>query len=444
MPARDTIFALSSAPGRAGVAVLRVSGPGAGEALAALAGRIPRPREAALATLKNGEGEILDRALVLWFPAPASFTGEDVAEFQIHGGRAVVEGVLAALAALPGLRLAEAGEFTRRAVENGKFDLTGAEALIDLIDAETPAQRRQALGQYDGALAALYDGWRARLLRALAWAEVGIDFADEELPDDAGEVARAEAAEILKEIHAHLDDAHRGELVREGLYLTVIGQPNSGKSTLVNALARREVAIVSESAGTTRDVIEVRLDLGGYAVTLADTAGLREATEAVGAVEAEGVRRALARAEAADLVVLVLDGSAAEPFAGIPDSAVAKASLVVWNKADLGFPVAREGLALSARTGQGLPELIAALTALVKERLAGANEAPLLTRARHREALEAAAAGLARALETPDAAAPELAAEDLRLALRALGRITGRVDVEELLDVVFRDFCIGK
>ncbi len=443
MPARDTIFALSSAPGRAGVAVLRVSGPGAGGALAALAGRIPRPREAALATLKNGEGEILDRALVLWFPAPASFTGEDVAEFQVHGGRAVVEGVLAALAAL-GLRVAEAGEFTRRAVENGKFDLTGAEALIDLIDAETPAQRRQALGQYDGALAALYDGWRARLLRALAWAEASIDFSDEELPADTADIARDEAAEILKEIRVHLDDAHRGELVREGLYLTVIGKPNSGKSTLVNALARREVAIVSESAGTTRDVIEVRLDLGGYAVTLADTAGLREATEAVGAVEAEGVRRALARAEAADFVVLVLDGSAAEPFAGIPDSAVAKASLVVWNKVDLGFPVAREGFALSARTGQGLPELIAALTALVKARLAGANEAPLLTRARHREALEAAAAALARALETPDAAAPELAAEDLRLALRALGRITGRVDVEELLDVVFRDFCIGK
>jgi len=443
MPARDTIFALSSAPGRAGVAVLRVSGPGAGEALAALAGRIPRPREAALATLKNSDGEILDRALVLWFPAPASFTGEDVAEFQVHGGRAVVEGVLAALAAL-GLRVAEAGEFTRRAVENGKFDLTGAEALIDLIDAETPAQRRQALGQYDGALAALYDGWRARLLRALAWAEASIDFSDEELPADTADIARDEAAEIINEIRVHLDDAHRGELVREGLYLTVIGKPNSGKSTLVNALARREVAIVSESAGTTRDVIEVRLDLGGYAVTLADTAGLREATEAVGAVEAEGVRRALARAEAADFVVLVLDGSDAEPFAGIRDSAVAKASLVVWNKVDLGFPVAREGFALSARTGQGLPELIAALTALVKERLAGANEAPLLTRARHREALEAAAAALARALETPDAAAPELAAEDLRLALRALGRITGRVDVEELLDVVFRDFCIGK
>ena len=445
MPGHDTIYALSSAPGRAGVAVLRVSGPRAGGALAALAGKVPRPREATLARLKNGGGETLDRALVLWFPAPASFTGEDVAEFHVHGGRAVVEGVLVALAAL-GLRIAEPGEFTRRAVENGKFDLTGAEALIDLIDAETEAQRRQALRQHEGALAALYDGWRARLLHALAWTEATIDFSDEELPEDAADRARAQAAEMLKEIQVHLDDAHRGELVREGLFITVIGQPNSGKSTLVNALARREVAIVSETAGTTREVIEVRLDLGGYAVTLADTAGLREAAESV---EAEGVRRALARAEAADLVVLVLDGTAADPFAGIPDAARAKASLTVWNKADVGFPVAREGLAISARTGQGLPELIAVLTALAKDRLSTASAAPLLSRARHREALQEAAAALARALDTPDTATPELAApelfsEDLRLALRALGRITGRVDVEELLDVVFRDFCIGK
>jgi tRNA modification GTPase len=446
MPGRDTIFALSSAPGRAGVAVLRASGPGAGGALAALAGKRPRPRQATLATLKNNEGEILDRALVLWFPAPASFTGEDVAEFHVHGGRAVVEGVLAALAAL-GLRAAEPGEFTRRAVEAGKFDLTGAEALIDLIDAETEAQRRQALRQQGGALAVLYDGWRGRLIRALAWAEAAIDFSDEELPEDAADLARTEAAGILEEILSHLDDAHRGELVREGLYLTVIGQPNSGKSTLVNALAKRDVAIVSETAGTTRDVIEVRLDLGGYAVTLADTAGLREATEAVEAVEAEGMRRALARAEAADLVVLVLDGTAAAPFAGIPAEALARAGLTVWNKADVGFAVPREGLAISAKTGEGLPELIAALTALVKARLAspngGTGEAPVLTRARHRAALTEAAGALARAV-SPDQAAPELAAEDMRLALRVIGRITGRVDVEELLEVVFRDFCIGK
>ena len=247
-------------------------------------------------------------------------------------------------------------------------------------------------------------------------------------------------AEILKEIQVHLDDSHRGELVREGLYLTVIGQPNSGKSTLVNALARRDVAIVAETAGTTRDVIEVRMNLGGYAVTVADTAGLRAAAEAV---EAEGVRRALARAEAADIVVLVLDGTATDPLAGIPLEAQEKASLTVWNKADLPFPAPRQGLRISAKTGEGLPALVEALTGLVEDRLAGAGEAPVLTRARHRVALEEAAAALARALQAP-ADAPELIAEDMRLALRALGRITGRVDIEELLDVVFRDFCIGK
>lgn len=441
MSARDTIYALSSAPGRAGVAVLRVSGPDARTALERLTGKpAPEPREAALARLRDSDGATLDQALVLWFPGPASFTGEDVVEFHVHGGRAVVEAVLTALAALPGLWTAEPGEFTRRAVENGKFDLTGAEALIDLIDAETEAQRRQALRQYGGVLAALYDGWRDRLVKALAWAEASIDFSDEEVPDEADSEARAGIAILLNEIKTHLNDAHRGELVREGLYLTVIGQPNSGKSTLVNALAKRDVAIVSETAGTTRDVIEVRMDLGGYAVTVADTAGLREAAEAV---EAEGVRRALARAEAADIVVLVLDGTAADPFSGIPEDARAKAALVVWNKADCGFPEAREGLTISAGTGEGIPELVRALSDLVENRLSGAGEAPVLTRARHREALERAAAALTRALEAPPEA-PELMAEDMRLALRELGRITGRVDVEELLDVVFRDFCIGK
>lgn len=441
MAARDTIYALSSAPGRAGVAVVRVSGLEARTALESLTGEpAPRPRAATLVRLRDGDGATLDQALVLWFPGPASFSGEDAAEFHVHGGRAVVEAMLAALAAVPGLRAAEPGEFTRRAVENGKFDLTGAEALIDLIDAETQAQRRQALRQYGGLLAALYDGWRVRLLKALAWAEAGIDFSDEEVPEEADSELRAGVGALLNEIKAHLNDAHRGELIREGLYITVIGQPNSGKSTLVNALAKRDVAIVSETAGTTRDVIEVRMDLGGYAVTLADTAGLREA---VGAIEAEGVRRALARAEAADIVILVLDGTAPDPFAGIPEDAKAKAALAVWNKADRGFPVARDGLAMSARTGEGVPALVGALAGLVEDRLADAGEAPVLTRARHRRALEEAAAALARALEAPPEA-PELMAEDMRLALRELGRITGRVDVEELLDVVFRDFCIGK
>jgi tRNA modification GTPase len=421
----DTIFALASAPGRAGVAVVRLSGPNAARAIEALTGKPPgEPRRAALARIAG-----VDRGLVLYFRGPDSFTGEDVAEFHVHGGRAVVDGVLAALA--PFGRPAERGEFTRRAVENGKFDLTQAEAIADLVDAETEAQRRQALRQYDGALSDLYEGWRTALIRAAAWAEAAIDFADEELPDDTLAGARAAAADILKQIQAHLDDAGRGEILREGLYLTVVGPPNAGKSSLVNALARRDVAIVAETAGTTRDVIEVRLDLGGYPVTVADTAGLREAADAI---EAEGVRRALARAETADLVLLLLDG------ASDVSPPKVRADLIVWNKSDL---KRRDGLMISLKTGEGLDALVAALTAKVRDRLESRSEVPALTRKRHRRALEDAARALMGALAVPFDR-PELLAEELRLAMRALGRITGRVDVEELLDVVFADFCIGK
>jgi tRNA modification GTPase len=436
--AGDTIYALSTAPGRAGVAVVRVSGPEAGRALSALSGKAPpEPRVAALALLRDADGRLIDEALVLYFATPASFTGEDVAEFHIHGGRATVEAVLRALGAL-GLRPADAGEFTRRSVENGKLDLTRAEAIADLVDAETDAQRRQALRQYDGALAELYEGWRADLIRAGAWAEAAIDFSDEELPADTFNRTRAAISEILQQIHKHLDDSGRGEVLREGLQLAVIGPPNAGKSSLVNALARRDVAIVAETAGTTRDVIEVRMDLGGYPVTLADTAGLRTAR---GAIEAEGVRRALTRAETADLVLLLLDGSAADPRAGVaPEMRV---DLTVFNKCDLPWPARRDGIAISLKTGAGLDAMIAALTAKVRECLEAPNEAPVLTRKRHRHALEDAARSLQHALSAP-ADQLELMAEDMRLALRALGRITGRVDIEELLDVVFRDFCIGK
>ncbi len=435
---RDTIYALSSAPGRAGVAVVRVSGPDAARAVQALTGKpLPMPRNAVLARFSDASGVAIDRGLVLYFEAPASFTGEGMAEFHIHGGRATVEALLAALAAA-GLRPAEPGEFTRRAVENGKLDLTQAEAVADLIDAETDAQRRQALRQYDGALSDLYERWRRELIRATAWAEAAIDFSDEELPADT--LARTHAAilEILQEIQKHLDDSARGETLREGVHLTVIGPPNAGKSSLVNALARRDVAIVAEIAGTTRDVVEVRMDLGGYLVTLADTAGLRHTMEAV---EAEGVRRALARAESADLVLLLLDGSAEDPMAGLPPKT--RADLTVWNKADLSWPTKRSGLAVSLKTGQGLDALVTVLAAQVRDRLEAPGEAPVLTRKRHRHALEQAARSLESAL-TAAPGHPELLAEDLRLALRALGRITGRVDVEELLDVVFKDFCIGK
>jgi tRNA modification GTPase len=439
LPSQDTIFALSSGRGRAGVAVIRVSGPAAAEAVRALTGgaEVPQPRLASLRRFVAADGTLIDEGLVLWFPEPGSFTGEDVAEFQVHGGRAVVDALLAALDAVRGLRPAEAGEFTRRAVENGKFDLTQAEALADLINAETETQRRQAVVQYGGALAALYEDWRNRLIRAAAWAEAAIDFSDEEIPPDALAMVKAQATEILEQICGHLNDDRRGEILRGGFYLTVIGPPNSGKSSLINALARRDVAIVSDIPGTTRDVVEVHLDLGGYPVIVADTAGLRASADAI---ESEGVRRALARAEAADAVLLLLDASAADPFAGLPDAAQASATLTVWNKIDLPHPV-RDSLAVSVKTGQGLDTLLAALTELARTSAGSGDASAPLTRQRHRRALTEAADALARSLA---ANAPELIAEELRLALRSLGRITGRVDIEDLLDVVFRDFCIGK
>jgi tRNA modification GTPase len=432
----DTIFALSSAPGRAGVAVLRVSGPDSAKALTTLAGALPAPRRAVLRSLRTAGGERIDQALVLWFPAPDSFTGEDVCEFHVHGGPAIVERLLAELGALPGLRPAAPGAFTRRAVENGKLDLTQAEALIDLIDAQTEGQRRQAVGQYDGALRDLIEGWRTRLIKTLAWAEAEIDFSNEELPAGMTAQVISQVIEIIKEIESHREDGRRGEIVRDGLFLTVIGPPNAGKSSLVNALARRDVAIVAETAGTTRDIVEVRLDIGGYAVIVSDTAGLREAADAV---ESEGVRRALARAEQSDLVLVLADGS--DPaLPGLSGMTLENADLLVWNKADLAR-TDRPGLKISLKTGEGLDELLAAIEQKVAQRLARLSEAPVLTRARHRHALTEAVAALRRALAAPE---PELFAEDLRLAVRAIGRITGRVDVEDLLDVVFRDFCIGK
>ncbi|HET7334033.1 MAG TPA: tRNA uridine-5-carboxymethylaminomethyl(34) synthesis GTPase MnmE, partial [Rhizomicrobium sp.] len=415
---QETIYALSSAPGRAGVAVIRVSGPAAGAALAALAGSAPVPaRKAVLRVLRGGDGAAIDRALVLWLPGPGSFSGEDMAEFQCHGGRAVVEAVLEALAAVPGLRPAEPGEFTRRAVENGRLDLTQAEAIADLVDAETGAQRRQALRQYEGALANLYEDWRTRLIRASAYAEAEIDFSEEEIPDGLAAQSRAAIAGIAGEIEAHLADGHRGERVREGLHLTVLGLPNAGKSSLLNALAKRDVAIVTETPGTTRDVIEVHLDLGGYAVIVADTAGLRQTDEAI---EAEGVRRALARAQSADLVLLLLDGTAADPYDGLPDGVAQRAHLTVWNKADLPWPERREGLAISAKSGEGLAALIDTIAQRVRL-LLDESGTPPLTRPRHRHALGQALAALRRSLATDEA---ELAAEDLRLAVRAIGRIT--------------------
>jgi tRNA modification GTPase len=425
-----TFFALAPAPGRAGVAVVRLSGPDAGSIAETLSGPLPAPRQAGLRRLVH-RGVEIDHALLLWFPGPASFTGEDVAEFHIHGGRAVREALFAALAE-SGARVAEPGEFSRRAVENGKLDLTRAEAVADLVDAETPAQLRQALRQHDGILADLYEGWRARLIAALGRAEAAIDFSDDSVGEEEFDAARAAAAQIAEEIQGHMDDAGRGESLREGLRLTILGPPNAGKSSLINGLARRDVAIVSDRPGTTRDVIEVRLNLGGYLLHVADTAGVRETQDAI---EAEGVRRALSHASGG-LTLLLLDGSLPDPRAGLP-SDLPEPDLIVWNKADLGF--AREGLSISLKTGAGLSMLQDLLQQKVQQKLESPSGAPLLTRPRHRQALGEALAALRHGAAAP-ADRPELLAEDLRLAMRAVGRITGRVDVEELLDFVFRDF----
>jgi tRNA modification GTPase len=442
----ETIYALSSAAGRAGVAVVRVSGPAARRTVEALSGRPPgRPREAVLRRLADpADGTAIDHALVLWFEAPQSFTGEDVAEFHVHGGRAVVAGLLGALAGQPGLRAAEAGEFTRRAFENGKLDLTAVEGLADLIEAETAAQRRQALRQMDGALGWLYEDWRSRLVRILAYAEAEIDFPDEEVPGDLSRQLLPEAEALASEIRIHLDDGGKGERLREGVEVVILGPPNAGKSSLLNRLAGREAAIVSEEAGTTRDIVEVRLDIGGVPVTLADTAGLREAG---GAIEREGIRRALMRAEKADLRIMVAARGAdgrIEGDSGMTVTGTATDDIRVLNKVDLGGDCPAGFIAVSARTGEGIEELISLLAARVGS-IGEAVEHPMITRARHREGLRTCLSALERACEGLSRERPvELLAEDLRLAARALGRITGRVDVEDLLDVVFHDFCIGK
>jgi tRNA modification GTPase len=354
-----------------------------------------------------------------------------VVELQTHGGRAIIGAVLSALSGIGGLRPAEPGEFTRRAVQNGRLDLTQAEAIADLVNAETDAQRRQALRQYQGQLSALYEDWRGRLIRAAAWIEAVLDFPDEEIPQGALANSRSALEAVRAEISGHLRDGRRGEILRDGLHVAVIGPPNAGKSSLVNALARRDVAIVSETPGTTRDVLEVRLDLLGYPVILADTAGLRETADAI---ENEGVRRALGRAEAADLRLLVLDGALPRPI-GLP-----AADIVVFNKADQ-VTDRGAGFWVSAHTGEGLADLVESLAERAKTGLSG--DAPVLTRARHRHALEEACRHLESALGTPEGR-PEIVAEHIRQALCAIGRITGRVDLDELLDVVFRDFCIGK
>lgn len=530
--ARETIYALSSGRPPAAIAVVRISGPRAGEALKTLMGRIPDPRKAALARIRGRDGEIVDQALALWFPGPQSETGEDVAELQLHGGHAVVVAVFAALSQIDGLRMAEAGEFTRRAFENGKLDLTAVEGLADLVMAETEGQRRQAFRQMTGVLRERSENWRTQLIQALALVEARIDFSDEaDVPQDLVAPALRIARSLEGDIASVLAEGNRGERLREGFVVAIAGPPNAGKSTLLNRIAKREAAIVSPYAGTTRDVIEVHLDLGGLPVTLLDTAGIRETDDPV---EREGVRRACERAAAADLILWVVEagdtarpdeagnagrlvddvGSSArsrdvgtgrtarpsdvgftscrpddrevgpvtrlssnqsgrapawlirnkidsqqgvtqrnersvqskgknEPSVRVNEPLRNAVSKGLTEKSEVEFSSNESTFDISAKTGAGLDVLLDALARRAENFLAGAESA-LVTRERHRLALQDALAALRRASAPGLSSREDLLAEELRLAARALGRLTGRVDVDDVLDVIFRDFCIGK
>ncbi|HEX3366280.1 tRNA uridine-5-carboxymethylaminomethyl(34) synthesis GTPase MnmE [Phenylobacterium sp.] len=432
----DTIFAPATAAGRAAVAVVRLSGPRTRAAVRALAGRLPAARRASLRALADAQGVPIDEALVLWFPAPGSYTGEDSAEFHVHGGPAVVSALVDALAA-QGLRLAEPGEFTRRAFEHGKLDLAQAEGVADLVDAETEAQRRQALAQLGGRLSGVQARWRDGLIRASAMLEAAVDFPDEEVPADVAGRARPILEILADELEAAAADVARGEQVREGFRIALLGSPNAGKSTLLNVLARREAAIVSATPGTTRDIIEVPMVLGGYKVIVADTAGLRVTTDEI---EAEGVRRAEAWAETAGLRVWLVDGYG-DPDPVMPAS-LRSGDIVLLTKRDLGEGL--EGLPgepFTARSPNDVAWLERSLTETVVEALGG-SELPAATRLRHRDLLTEAAARLRQALSQDESL--ELAAEDVRLAARALDRITGRIDPEDVLGRIFATFCIGK
>ncbi len=432
---QPTIFAVASGAVRAAVSVLRISGPESAAVSAQLCGSLPEPRRASLRRIRSASGEILDRALVLWLPGPGTYTGEDSAELQLHGGRAVVEAVSAALV-LAGARPAEPGEFSRRAFLHGKMDLLEAEGVADLVAAETEAQRRQALRQMDGAQSQQLTQWAARLRHMLAHQEALIDFPDEAIPPEIESALLADIADLSRDLSLAIEDAARGTRVREGLSIAIIGAPNAGKSSLVNALSSRDVAIVAPTAGTTRDALEVALDIAGVKVTLIDTAGLRDTPDPV---EAEGVRRARARAAAADMVLHVLDSTTQRNAVPATDAAAPNETLYVANKIDLA-PALEGLLGVSAASGAGLADLRNAIETRVLK-LTQSSGPTSLSRARHVAALREAVAALD---EAAAATLPELRGEELRLAMQSLGRLTGAVDVEAILDDVFGAFCIGK
>ncbi len=448
---QDTIFALATPGLPAALAVVRMSGARTRFVFETMCGAVPDPRLAAYRSIADPEtGDVIDRALVLWFPGPASFTGEDAAEFHVHGGPAVVRAILDALGRIAGMRMAEAGEFTYRAFLNGKMDLTSVEGLADLISAETESQRRQALRQGEGRLGSIYGGWRNRLIAARAMIEAELDFSDEDdVPTDTGSGMRSDLKNLADEIRGHINASSRSRAIRSGLSVVLQGAPNVGKSSLLNALSRRDAAIVSDEAGTTRDVVTVAMDLGGYLFSVSDTAGLRDTTSKI---EAEGVRRSLEAGRRADLILWLDDGSKASVretnrFAINPDNSAGAPVWRVASKTDLRpededdtpFP---PDIRISSQTGAGLDLLEQKLIAFGSTKLGNGGD-DLATRVRHIDELQHTLTALDSALAHDNRPA-ELVAEDLRSASDALGRLTGRIDVEDLLDVIFSEFCIGK
>lgn len=440
MPTQN-IYALSSAPGRAGVAVVRVSGPDALKAYTALTQKenLPKPRDLHYAILHDKNSNVIDKAMAVYFKAPHSFTGEDCLELHLHGSAVILEKTYAALAQLDHFRIAQRGEFTQRAFENNKLDLTEAEAIADLIHAETEMQHRQALRQLSGELGDLYHHWHEELKQCLAYIEATIDFSDEELPEGIPTQILSRLTNLQNELYQHLNDAHMGEKIREGFSIAIIGAPNAGKSTLLNRLAKSDIAIVTDQAGTTRDVIEIKLDIQGYPVVIADTAGLRQTEDLI---ESEGIKRALKKAELADLKLLLIDSQNPIPLEDLTD----KRTIVVWNKSDLHHhtdlktDAVFSQLSLSAKYDTDINALFETIGQYLNTHFT-LSAAPSLTRLRHREHLMDVQQHLnASFAETTEV----LIAENIRIAMFHLGKITGRVDVEDLLDVIFRDFCIGK